>query len=179
MKYKKNKTKQNESKPKHNESKLLKKMDLVYNEKESNINKLLNNNKDILINIISKKENKMGIYDNNNNLLAVGEFNFYGIYQSNTNLWIWSSSIPGVSKTLIKNVNLLKKLNYLFENDDSDDINLYYQILTQDVILISEKELYKINKLLLYLSEDLMIFNPIIDDNLQFIGLKNIKEKYF
>ena len=172
MRNKKNKTKQNKNT-------LINKIDLVYADKNKNIDKLLNNNKDISMNIISKKENKVGIYDNNEKLLVVGEFNFYGIYQSNTNLWIWSSSIPGVSKSIIKNVNILKKLNYLFENDDSDDINLYYQILTQDVILIPEKDLYKINKLLLYLSEDLMIFNPIIDDNLQFIGLKNIKEKYF
>jgi hypothetical protein len=113
----------------------------------------------------------------NKNILT-GEYNFFGIYQPSTKLWIWASSIPGVSTEHIKNIRKIKQMEHIFESDD--ELNFYYQLLTQDVVLINDdKLLEKINELLLYLSNDLFYFNPENSEgNIQFITLSNIKEKY-
>ena len=160
---------------------ILKKVEINYNNKYKKISKLLNLENNYRIDFIKSSTNKilLGLYDNNK-LIFNGKFNFYGIYQDNNKLWIWSSSIPGVNSKQIKKINDLKKLNYLFENNDNEIINFYYQFLTQDVILITDlKQLEWINRLLIYLSDDLYYFNPINNDkNIQFIGLSNIIEKY-
>lgn len=114
-----------------------------------------------------------------NNLLLVGNYSFYGIYQNKTNLWIWANSIPGVKREMIDQVNKIKAMNYLFENNDDPTISFYYQLLTQDVLLVSPEDLQLINDLLIYLSDDIIIFNPVNKEtNTQFITLRNIKEKY-
>ena len=174
-KYNKNKsTKTNKSK-----NKLISKIEENYNEKEKIINKILDKNKEIDIQFIKSGDKKMvGVFDMNNRLLLKCEYNFYGIYQPNTNLWIWSSSIPGVSSKIIKDISKIKSMNYLFESDDSSLINLYYQVLNQDVLLIPENKINELNKLFMYLSNDIYIVNPIHENNIQYIGLKNIKEKY-
>ena len=121
----------------------------------------------------------MGVFDNKKIIIA-GDYNFYGIYQPYTKLWIWASSIPGVDKKHIKNIQKIKSSNYLFEEDTDSKISFYYQLLTQDVILITNEQMLEwINELLLYLSNDLYYFNPVnSDENIQFITLVNIKEKY-
>ena len=142
--------------------------------------KLLSSSKKYRIDFLKNgKKNQMGIYDNNK-LVIKGDYNFYGIYQPYTNLWIWASSIPGVDKKHIKNIKKIKASDYLFEEDTDPKISFYYQLLTQDVILITNEQMISwINELLLYLSNDLFYFNPInSDQNIQFITLTNTKEKY-
>jgi hypothetical protein len=116
----------------------------------------------------------------NDKILLIGEYNFYGIYQPLTKLWIWGNSIPGVNKKILKNIEIIKKKSYLFENDNNRKTNFYYQLLTQDVILIlDEKMLDWIKDVIMFLSDDILIFNPSnSDSNIQFITLKNIKEKF-
>jgi hypothetical protein len=140
------------------------------------------------INNIINIKNKYNIKFNNNDLciyldnklIIAGEFNFYGIYQQNTNLWIWASSIPGVNKKHLNFIKKIKNMDYLFEKSSDIRSDFYYQLLTQDVIFIkNEKLLEWINELLLYLSNDIFYFNPINNDNnIQFLTLSNIKEKY-
>ena len=127
----------------------------------------------------SGKNKMLGIFDGEKMIIG-NDYNFYGIYQPYTKLWIWASSIPGVDSTIIKNIKKLKSYDYLFDSDINLKINFYYQLLTQDVLYISdEKMLYWINELFLYLSEDLYYFNPInSDNNIQFLTLIKIKEKY-
>ncbi len=169
---------ENKTRPKTNKkNKLLDKINKSYEKKVKGF-ELSSSYKELTIRIISKKENKIGIFKKDK-LLLVGEFNFYGIYQPNTNLFIWANSIPGVSKYIIKNINQIKNANYLFESDSNKDISFYYQLLTQDILLIPEEDIKDINKLLLYLSDNIMIFNPIFDNNIQFIGLSKIVEKYY
>ena len=162
---------------------ILKKVEINYNNKYKKISKLLNLENNYTIDFItttSTTEKKLlGLYENNK-LLFNGKFNFYGIYQNNNKLWIWSSSIPGINSKQIKKINDIKKFNYLFENNDNEIIIFYYQFLTQDVIVITNlKQLEWINRLLIYLSNDLFYFNPTNSDkNIQFIGLSNIIEKY-
>jgi hypothetical protein len=150
-----------------------------------------NKNKDsVLKKLDPKKKYKIGFYKNGNsklmgiysdkNLLIGGTYNFYGIYQPNTKLWIWASSIPGVDIRTIKYINHIKSFDHLFEKDSNPINNFYYQLLTQDVLYIdNEKMIDHINQLLLYLSNDLYYFNPINSDmNVQFLTLSKIKEKF-
>lgn len=178
-KYENKSTKDKPIKNKPIKNKLISKIEETYNEKEKIINKLLNKNKEIEIKFIKSGTKKMvGVFDTNGKLLLKCEYNFYGIYQPKTNLWVWSTSIPGVSSKIISNINKIKAMNYLFESNDSDLINLYYQLLTQDVLLISEENVKELNKLFMYLSDDIYIVNPVYDNNIQYIGLKKIKENY-
>ena len=141
------------------------------------INKLLDFNKKYKI--IFDKTDYLSIFLDDKKILA-GEYNFYGIFQKNTKLWIWASSIPGVPIRHIKNIRKIKKNNHLFENNNNIKYNFYYQLLSQDVLLITDdKMLIWINELLLYLSNGIYYFNPINSDkNIQFLILQNIKEKY-
>jgi hypothetical protein len=148
------------------------------NQKNKEISKILNikNNyniqfdKDIII-----------ISDHENNKLLTSEYIFFGIYQTVNKLWVWSSSIPGVNKKQIDIVNNIKNKSGVFENDDNKEILLYYQLLTNDVLNINDnKQLEKINDVLLYLSNSLVILKPLNSlGNIQYIGLTKIKTKYF
>ncbi len=160
--------------------KLIDKIKQLNDDKNKAVTKILNSSKKYRIDFFKNgNKNQMGIFDGKKMVLA-GDYNFYGVYQPYTKLWIWSSSIPGVDKKHIKNIQKIKASNYLFEEDSNPKISFYYQLLTQDVILITnEKMLEWINELLLYLSNDFYYFNPVnSDENIQFITLTNIREKY-
>ena len=144
------------------------------------INKLLTSKKKYKINFEKTgKEKLMGIYEDNK-LIINGPYNFFGIYQPYTKLWVWASSIPGVNRKDIKNINDIKMSSHLFESDDDIKINFYYQLLTQDMLLITnEKMLEWINELLIYLSSAVYYFNPTNSDgNVQFLTLVKVKEKH-
>jgi hypothetical protein len=148
--------------------------------KSKEIKKLLDPKKKFTIDFDKKKvtDTQIKILDNKK-VLLVGDYHFFGIYQTTTKLWIWASSIPGVSKSQIKYISSLKRFNYLFENNNSDKINFYYQLLTQDIVYIdNNQQLEWIIDLILYLSNDLWCFTPMIDINMQFITLSKINEKY-
>ena len=155
---------------------------LLYNKEKINyISQLINLKKKYKIKFIKYKNYKLlGLYDNNNKLL-IGKYNFYGIYQKSNNLWIWASSIPGVEKYHIDNINKIRSFDYIFESSDDPKINFYYQLLTQDILYINNiKYLDWINQLLIYLSNDLYCFTPINKDgNIEFISLYKIKEQFF
>ena len=121
----------------------------------------------------------LSIFDNNK-MIITGNYNFYGIYQPYNKLWIWASSIPGVERRHIKNIQKLKSFSHMFEADTDAKISFYYQLLTQDVIVITEDMLLNwINELILYLTDDIYYFNPTnSESNVQFITLSTIKEKY-
>jgi hypothetical protein len=161
---------------------------ILKNIKTSNMNKM----KEITKLLDIKKEYKIYFFQSGNtkmigfndsktkDKLLAGEYMFYGIYQPATKLWIWASSIPGVNKNVIKHIQKIKSFDYMFESSDDKIANFYYQLLTQDVVYISNKEMLQyIDELLLYLSNGIYYFNPSNSDgNIQFIILKNIKEKY-
>ena len=148
------------------------------NQKNKEISKILNikNN----YNIQFDKDIVL-ISDHENNKLLTSEYIFFGIYQTVNKLWVWSSSIPGVNKKQIEIVNNIKNKSVIFENDDNKEILLYYQLLTNDVLNINDtKQLKKINDVLLYLSNSLVILKPSNSlGNIQYIGLTKIKTKYF
>lgn len=146
--------------------------------KDKENNKILENNKNYNI---SFNKNKEIILTHKDKKILVGEFNFWGIYQPSNRLWIWASSIPGVGKKHIKNINKIKKSNYIFENDDSDTSQFYYQLLTQDVIYIDKpsEQIKMINMLLLYLSDDIYFLNPSNNlNNIQFMTLSKVNQQF-
>ena len=164
------------------------------NDKKDYILKIIkynNDKKDYILNIINlkkkykinfkKKDNKLLELYNDNKKILVGTYNFYGIYQKSTKLWIWATSIPGINRKYIDIINKIKSYNYLFESSNNKRMNFYYQLLTQDIIYITDNNLLNwINELLLYISQDITYFNPInSNNNIQFIGLSKIIEKYY
>jgi hypothetical protein len=158
---------------------LLDKIIKKYEQKNKEIKKMLDPEKKYLIEFQKTGKKQICIYENKK-LIIVGDYTFYGIYQYQTKLWIWASSIPGVDKSNIKKINLIKKLNHLFESDNNEKINFYYQLLTQDVIQITDEKILEwIPELLIYLSDEIYCFTPINNEgNMQFITLKKVNEKY-
>ena len=159
---------------------ILKKIKHINNKKKKEINKILNPKIKYRIEFYKSGKNKMlGIF-NNDKMIIGSDYNFYGIYQPSTKLWIWASSIPGVDLNHIKNIKKIRTFEYLFESDTDPKLNFYYQLLTQDVLYITDiKMIDWINELILYLSDDLYYFNPVnSDQNIQLLTLNKIKEKY-
>jgi hypothetical protein len=158
---------------------ILEKINNYNNKKMIEINKKLNIKKKYNINFNKNKKQYMIIFEGLKKIL-VGKYIFFGIYQSEIQLWIWSNSIPGVNQKNIKLVNEIKNKSYLFENNDDPDILFIYQLLTNDVIQIPDIMKFDlINKTLNFLSDSIIIFNPINHiGNTQFIGLQKITEEY-
>jgi len=151
------------------------------NEKNKEINKILNIKKNYNINFKKDSLSEAVITDEDNNKVLTSEYIFFGIYQSSTKLWVWSSSIPGVSKNQIELVNNIRNKSFIFENDSNKDILFYNQLLTNDVLNLNDSEdiLGKIDDVLLYLSDSFVILKPLNSlGNLQYIGLTKIKTKY-
>lgn len=161
---------------------LIKKMEIYEKKNFKKILKILNIKNKYNIEFIKTNNIKLlCLYDKNNILKIKGTFNFYGIYQQNTNLFIWASSLVGINKEVLNRINNIKSFNHLFENNNNEKMLFFYQLLNQDILYIKDKnKLQWINELLIYLSNDLYYFNPlnINNNNIQFITLSKIIEKY-
>jgi hypothetical protein len=151
---------------------------IVNNRKNKNkeINKILNDN---ISYTITFNKDELILSDDNKKIL-VTEYIFYGIHQNDRKLWVWSNSIPGVSKKQIKNLKDIKNKSYIFEEDSNSDVQFIYQFLNTDIIEVTEKDkLDLINDVLLFLTDAKTILNPINKyGNIQYIGITKIKEKY-
>ena len=97
---------------------------------------------------------------------------------------IWSSSVPLVKmkiKNIVKDIRKKKDLFYQdYVNTQNEDSYFFYSVLDNDMTLINDNDMIeKINKLILYLSDDLFIFNPINSKQaIQLITLDKILEIY-
>jgi len=154
---------------------------ISYNKlKTKTIDKILNKKHKYIINFDIKNNNKLISFISNNKKIISGTYNIYGIYQKSTKLFLWATIIPNSSKTIIQKVDKIKSFNYLFEKLDDKKSVFYYQLLTQDTILIKDFQMLDwINQLLIYLSDDVYYFNPLNEDNdIEFITLQTIKEKF-
>jgi hypothetical protein len=153
---------------------------IIQYKKEQNkeINNILNIKNDYSINF---KNNKLILLNTQNNKILKGDYIFFGIYQPTKNLWIWSNSIPGVSRLQIDIIKTIKDKSFIFENNYENKILFIYQFLTNDVIEITSTDLLEIiENVLSYLSESKTIFKPLNSyGNIQYIGLTKIQEKYF
>lgn len=160
--------------------KILDKIKNINDKKHKYIQKYLNPNKRYHLDFLKKGITKQITINEDTKQIIVGDYNFYGIYQPYTKLWIWATSIPGIDNNYNKNIKHLKSFSHLFESNNDIKYNFYYQLLTQDVLLLPNENMINwINELILYLSDDLYIFNPVnSESNKQFIGLSKINEKY-
>jgi hypothetical protein len=151
---------------------------IINNQKNKNkeIDKILDKN----INYTITFDNDELILLDNNKKILVTEYIFYGIYQNDKKLWVWANSIPGVSKKQLKNLKDIKNKSYIFEEDSHPDIQFIYQFLNTDILEVTKKDkLNLINDVLLFLTDAKTILNPINKyGNIQYIGIKKIKEKY-
>lgn len=152
---------------------LIKGIDKYYKNQTKKMHYIVDDNYNIKF---DKKNMEIMYFINNNKLKYTVKYNFYGIINKDMK-FIWSDTIYGFNnentKELIKDI---KKNNKMFKNIN----NFYYKLLTNNTINItSEKEIEKINKLLLYLNKDKFIINPMNSNNyIQFIGVNKIMEKY-
>lgn len=148
--------------------------------KTTEIEKILNKKNKYLIKLEIKNNIKLlSLFTNNKKILS-GTYNKYGIYQPSTKLWIWASSIPNSDQKTIKNINKIRSFNHLFENSTDKRILFYYQLLTQDTLIIKDTVVLDwINELLLYFSNDVYYFNPYNEDrDIEFLSLATIKEEF-
>jgi len=156
---------------------ILKKIENNKKNKNKEISKILNIKTNYTITF---NNDELILVDDNNKKILVSEYIFYGIYQNDKKFWIWSNSIPGISKKQIKIIRDIKNKSYIFENDTKQDIQFLYQYLNTDIIEINDKnKLELINDVLLFLTDAKTILNPINKyGNIQYIGITKIKEKY-
>jgi hypothetical protein len=147
-------------------------------EKNKEINKIINIKEDYTIKF---NKNLLNLTNSFNKKILTSEYIFFGIYQSTTKLWIWSSSIPGVNKKELDKIKSIKNKSFMFEKDNDKKILFIYQLLTNDVIEINDNGLLNvINDTLLYLTNSNYILKPInIYGNVQYIGVTKIIEKYY
>jgi hypothetical protein len=161
--------------------KLLKNISENAKKKYNQLKKKINIKTNYIISFETINKEKKIVLKESKKVKLVGDFNFYGIYNKESQLWSWANIIPEVDINQIKVIEELRLKSYLFEkNSDSSEINLFfYQFLINDSMQVPNKYISLIIDLLLYLTDDLYIFNPTNSiNNIQFIGLKNILELY-
>ena len=159
--------------------KLLKKISENSKKKFTQLKKKLNIETNYTITFDTINNQKKIVLKEDKKVKLVGDFNFYGIYNKDTQIWNWANTIPDVDRKQIKFIEELRLKAYTFEkNNDSSEVNLFfYQFLINDSMIVPSKYVGLIVDLILYLSDDLYIFNPTNSvNNIQFIGLSNILE---
>jgi hypothetical protein len=161
--------------------KLLKNISENAKKKYNELKKKISIKSNYIISFETINKEKKIVLKESKKIKLVGDFNFYGIYNKESQIWSWANIIPEVDMNQIKFIEQLRLKSYLFEkNSDSSEINLFfYQFLINDSMIVPNKYTSLIVDLLLYLTDDLYIFNPTNSiNNIQFIGLKNILELY-
>ena len=156
---------------------IIKKIETNKKNKINEINKILNININYTITF---EDDKLILLDDSGKKILVSDFIFFGIYQNDKKYWVWSNSIPGISKKQIKIIKDIKNKSYLFENEKNKNVQFIYQFLNTDMLeIIDKNKLELINDTLLLISDAKVILNPINKyGNIQYIGITNILEKY-
>ena len=145
---------------------IIKKINKFKKIKSKKINKIVNFNKVKEINISNKKI----VMKYKNNDLEF-KFNFYGILKND--IFMWANIIPGVSKEIIKKVKDIKSSARLFKGNNDNRSLFYYQLLSENMLYITDdKQKDWIVDLLLYLDDSMWSLTTLnLKGNLQFITL--------
>ena len=159
---------------------LLKKITNNSRDKFNIIQKKINIKKQYNIDFeIINKEMKM-IFKDKGIRKVIGDYHFFGIFNNQTKIWTWANIIPNISIDKINYINQLKLKAYIFEkNINSSEITMFFfQFLTNNSMFIpEEKYMGLIIDLLLYLSDDMYIFERPLDSvTIEIYGLVKINE---
>ena len=143
---------------------IIKKIDKFKKAKQKKINKIINFSKVKEFNISNK--NKINITYKNN--VFKFKFKFYGILKND--IFMWANIIPGVSKEIIKNVKNIKSSARLFKEKNDDKSLFYYQLLSENMLYITDDNQKEwIVDLLLYLDNSMWSLTTLnLKGNLQF-----------
>lgn len=149
-----------------------------FTKKFNHISKYFNPKKNYTIEFLDEKN--LLILDKNKKIMKAS-YNFYGIIKNNN--MIWNTSIPLVKESLKKKVKKIKKNKDIFYKDYIETQNelsyLYYSILDNDMTFVNDTMIDNVNKMILYLTDDLFIFNPINSKNsIQLITIDKILELF-
>lgn len=149
---------------------IIKKIDKFKKAKQKKINKIINFSKVKEFNISNK--NKINITYKNN--VFKFKFKFYGILKND--IFMWANIIPGVSKEIIKNVKNIKSSARLFKEKNDDKSLFYYQLLSENMLYITDDNQKEwIVDLLLYLDNSMWSLTTLnLKGNLQFITLNDL-----
>lgn len=125
-----------------------------------------------------KEYDKLSILKNNE-IKHIISFHFIGIINLNKNFFYWSNIIPGININFSKKNIKIKELKVKYQNFSTENNDIYYQILTEDIISLNDKItpdfLKKFFKELL--KKPIIILNSS-NNNYQVISVKNIIESY-
>jgi hypothetical protein len=117
-----------------------------------------------------------------NKIILTGDYHYFGRFNQETKIWTWANIIPSTNMEVINYINSLKLKGYIFEKNinSSEIIMFFYQFLTNDSMFIPDaKYLGLIIDLLLYLSDDMYIFEiPISPKEIDFVSLVKINELF-
>jgi len=155
-----------------------KKINNNFTKKFNHISKYFNPNKNYTIEFLDEK-NLIILYKKNKIMKA--SYNFYGIIKNNN--MIWNTSIPLIKEQFKKKVKKIRKNSELFYKDYINTQNktsyFYYSILDNDMTYINNDMIDNVNKMILYLTDDLFIFNPVNNKNsIQLITIEKILELF-
>jgi len=118
----------------------------------------------------------------NKNIKLIGDYHFYGIYNTQTKLWSWANVLPNVGIDTIKYIDELRTKGYLFEKmaTNNQTTQFFYQFLTNDSFLIPDsKYLALVTDVLLYITDEMYIFEqPNNSNEIFFYGLTKISELF-
>jgi hypothetical protein len=159
------------------EKKLLEKINNKYKKQQQGVDKLI----DTKLNYIIKldKHNKNLLYLKvNKKIMYSADYTFYGLIKNND--WIWANNIDEINDHVIKTVHALREKKDMFMNMNHSELQFYYKLLSNNKIKIENThEVNMIKKLLIYLNNDIIIFNHVNEnDNSLMVGIRKIKENY-
>lgn len=125
-----------------------------------------------------KEYDKLSILKNNE-IKHIISFHFIGIINLNKNFFYWSNIIPGINKNFSKKNIKIKELKVKYQNFSTENNDIYYQILTEDIISLNDKITPDFLKQFFkeLLKKPIIILNSS-NNNYQVISVKNIIESY-
>jgi hypothetical protein len=113
-----------------------------------------------------------------NKIKYVITFHFIGMIDMKNNKFFWANIIPGVNLNFSKKNNKIKALKNKYENFKKDN-QIYYQILSEDIVHIDDKiNPDFIRKFFTQLLDKSILVLNSSDNKYQLVSVENINESY-
>lgn len=149
-----------------------------FTKKFNEINKIINTKKNYNIKFLN--DDTLSLMDSNKEIIKA-KYTFYGLLKENQ--FIWATSIPLIKESFKLKIKKLKENKKIFYDDYVNNQNelsyFFYTLLDNNTIIIPNKFLKYINKLIMYLTDDIFLLNPPNSkNNIQYISLTEIIEVF-